>query len=136
MRERVQNRDELLPVHSARLVRAEELFAFTSAQSPIANALSASATPRILRCASTEMARRFGFWCEPDSFVCIRRVRGFAARPVLHTHTPKGRTDFFFVFLSITTALPRSTLRTLRPVRTEMPSRANFSAAYLEMRSS
>ena len=66
----------------------------------------------------------------------IDLIKGAVPRPVDHTQTPNGSFSTFFVFLHITEASAAPTLVTRLLVRILIPSRANFSSAYLLMRSS
>mmetsp|Transcript_8653 Transcript_8653/g.39293 ORF Transcript_8653/g.39293 Transcript_8653/m.39293 type:complete len:293 (-) Transcript_8653:759-1637(-) len=104
----------------------------TSAQSPNAYALPLGAKPLIWRYLSTLRALRLG-WPAADA---MDVTSGVVPRPVDHTHTPKGIFSFFFVFLHVTDACDWATSVTRRFVRIRIPSLANFSSAYLLMRSS
>mmetsp|Transcript_9745 Transcript_9745/g.36160 ORF Transcript_9745/g.36160 Transcript_9745/m.36160 type:complete len:418 (-) Transcript_9745:551-1804(-) len=108
----------------------------TSAQSPMAYmefAGTVSSSLRTRKRESTLSARRRKF-C--PTWACKCAVNGCFPKPVLQIQTPELFSVFFLLRLSITTTEFFFTSNTLAPVRTSMPSRANFSAAYFEIRAS
>ena len=105
---------------------------FTSAQSPNAYALPLGDIPLTWRYLSTLTALRLGW----PAAAMMERTSGAVPRPVDHTQTPNGIFSIFFVFLHITDACACETSVTRRFVRIRIPSRLNFSSAYLLMRAS
>ena len=81
---------------------------------------------------STLTALRLGW----PAAAMMELTSGVVPRPVDHTHTPNGIFSVAFVFLHVTEACVAATFVTRRFVRIRIPSRANFSSAYLLMRSS
>ena len=106
---------------------------FTSAQSPKAKTLPLGSKPLTWRYLSTLTALRLG-GCPAAAM--MERTSGAVPRPVDHTQTPNGIFSFIFVFLHITDACACETSVTRRFVRIRIPSRLNFSSAYLLMRAS